>query len=73
MPRFALTPAEKAVNALLIQGLSNRSIAKELNLSVRTVESHISHSLLKTGCLNRVQLVLWLLKNTAHQSVRASR
>ena len=57
-----------AVNALLMQGLSNRSIAQELGLSVRTVESHVSHSLLKTGCLSRVQLVLWLLKNAPPQA-----
>jgi len=29
-----------------------------LHLSVRTVESHISSLLVKTGCRNRTQLVL---------------
>jgi DNA-binding NarL/FixJ family response regulator len=35
-----------------------REIAAALYLSVRTVESHISSLLAKTGCRNRTQLVL---------------
>lgn len=46
--------------AVLGQGASNREIASALYLSVRTVESHISSLLAKTGCRNRTQLVLRL-------------
>jgi DNA-binding NarL/FixJ family response regulator len=28
---------------------------------VRTIESHVSHALLKTGCRNRLELAMWLL------------
>jgi DNA-binding NarL/FixJ family response regulator len=45
----------------LLQGLSNRAIAAELLLSPRTVESHISRLLAKTGCHNRTQLLLWAM------------
>nr|WP_254940821.1 LuxR C-terminal-related transcriptional regulator [Cyanobium sp. Morenito 9A2] len=43
------------------EGLSNKAIAGRLYLSPRTVESHISHLLLKTGCGSRTQLLLWAM------------
>ena len=53
-----ISPAELRVLAVLRSGASNREIAAALYLSVRTVESHISSLLAKTGCRNRTQLVL---------------
>ena len=67
MDPCSLTTAEMAVNQLLLQGLSNKAIAKQLVLSVRTVESHVSRSLMKTGCSNRVQLLLWLMNHQEEQ------
>ncbi len=57
----ALTPAERRVLHLLKEGRSNKGIAAALTLSHRTVESHVSHLLAKTGCRNRSQLLLWAL------------
>ena len=57
-----ITPAEARVLAELRRGCSNRGIATTLVLSPRTVESHISNLLAKTGCGNRVQLLLWALE-----------
>jgi DNA-binding NarL/FixJ family response regulator len=54
-----ITPAEGLVLNVLCGGGSNRSIAAQLRLSPRTIESHISSLLEKTGCRNRTQLVLW--------------
>ena len=62
MTNFQLTPAEIGVLDLLLQGNSNRAIAEALVLSVRTVESHISSSLNKTGCRSRLQLSLWWMQ-----------
>jgi len=45
----------------LRRGLSNKAIAAELVLSPRTVESHMSHLLAKSGCCSRTQLLLWTL------------
>jgi DNA-binding NarL/FixJ family response regulator len=53
-----ISPAEQRVLRVLRSGASNREIAAALYLSVRTVESHISSLLTKTGCRNRTQLVL---------------
>jgi len=44
-----------------LKGLSNRAIAERLVLSHRTVECHISHALMKTGCNNRLELALWMI------------
>jgi DNA-binding NarL/FixJ family response regulator len=53
-----ISPAEQRVLEVLRSGASNREIAAALYLSVRTVESHISSLLAKTGCRSRTQLVL---------------
>ena len=58
-----LTPAEQRVSALLLQGLSNRAIAERLVISHRTVECHISRALRKSGCRNRLELALWLIRD----------
>lgn len=40
------------------RGLTNREIADQLYLSEATVKSHVAHILSKTGCRDRVQLVI---------------
>jgi DNA-binding NarL/FixJ family response regulator len=62
-PRLSepLTPAEQRVLAELRRGHSNKGIAASLVLSCRTVESHISQLLAKTGSHSRIQLLLWAL------------
>jgi DNA-binding NarL/FixJ family response regulator len=60
-PLGAITPAEQRVLAELLSGASNRSIASALVLSPRTVESHVSSLLAKTGCRSRMELLLWAL------------
>ena len=57
-----LTRAEIGVIQLLLQGLSNKAMAATLVVSIRTIESHISHALMKTGCRSRLELVLWWMR-----------
>ena len=61
-PEFArdeeLTDAEWRVAEAVARGLSNKEIAAELNLSLRTVEGHISRILDKKNLSNRVELAL---------------
>jgi DNA-binding NarL/FixJ family response regulator len=58
-----ITPAEIRVLKGICRGGSNRTIAANLRLSPRTVESHVSSLLEKTGCHNRTQLLLWAMEN----------
>lgn len=56
-----LTDAENRVALAVSRGLSNKEIAAELDISVRTVENHISHILDKKGFSNRVEIARYVL------------
>jgi DNA-binding NarL/FixJ family response regulator len=58
----ALTEAENRVAIAVSEGLSNKEIAAELEISVRTVENHISHILDKKGFSNRVEIARYVLR-----------
>jgi DNA-binding NarL/FixJ family response regulator len=45
---------------LVGDGLSNPAIASALFISVATVETHVSHILVKLGLDSRVQLASWI-------------
>ena len=60
-PYEALTSREDAVLALVCQGLSNASIGERLHVAESTVKSHVKTILGKTGCHNRVELVIYAL------------
>jgi len=55
-----LTEAEERVAWQVADGLSNKEIAARLSLSVRTVESHVSHILAKKGWSNRVEIARYV-------------
>lgn len=55
-PDEDFTPTESRVAHLVADGLSNKEIAAELGVSVRTVEGHISNILSKKGWSNRVEI-----------------
>jgi DNA-binding CsgD family transcriptional regulator len=51
-----LTPAERRVVELAADGLANKEIARDLFVSVRTVEVHLKHAYAKLGIRSRTQL-----------------
>ncbi|MEJ7862719.1 MAG: response regulator transcription factor, partial [Pyrinomonadaceae bacterium] len=51
----ALTETETRIAGAVSRGLSNKEIASEFNISVRTVEHHIRHILAKKNFSNRVE------------------
>jgi DNA-binding NarL/FixJ family response regulator len=53
-----LTEAEARIAGAVARGLSNKEIAQEFRLSVRTVEHHVRHILAKKNFSNRVELAL---------------
>jgi DNA-binding NarL/FixJ family response regulator len=58
-----LTPREEQVVALVAEGLGNRDIASELNLSEHTVKKYLFRIFDKLGVSSRVELVLYAVKN----------
>lgn len=56
-PRFALTPREFEVLALLSSGKSNIDIAEEMFISHRTISTHVSNILGKLNVPNRAAAV----------------
>ena len=59
-----LTEAEDRVALAVSRGLSNKEIAAELEISVRTVENHISHILEKKRFSNRVEIARYVLEHS---------
>lgn len=57
-----MTPREREVIDLISEGLSNKSIAARLHISVHTVKSHIRNIMEKLALHTRLQLAAW-----AHQ------
>jgi DNA-binding NarL/FixJ family response regulator len=57
-----LTPTELKVVQLVARGLANREIALQMNVSQRTIESHVSNMLGKTGLSNRTELARWAIE-----------
>jgi DNA-binding NarL/FixJ family response regulator len=53
-----LTPRQKDVLSLLLQGLPNKMIARELGLSAETVKDHVANVLRVLGVGSRTQAVL---------------
>jgi DNA-binding NarL/FixJ family response regulator len=59
-----LTEAEGRIALAVARGLSNKEIAAELNISVRTVENHISHILDKKNFSNRVEIARHVIERS---------
>ena len=57
-----LTERELEVLSLIAQGLSNREIAKELRISVKTVKTHVSNILGKLHVADRTQAAIYAIK-----------
>jgi DNA-binding NarL/FixJ family response regulator len=54
-----LTPREESVVRLVVQGMVNREIAEELQLSEHTVKNYLFRIFDKLGVSNRVELALY--------------
>src|SRR5215213_5250682 len=59
------TVSEMRIASLVAKGLSNKDIAAQLDVSVRTVEGHISNILSKKGWSSRFEIVRHILKQNS--------
>ncbi|GAA2763413.1 hypothetical protein GCM10010103_24540 [Streptomyces paradoxus] len=63
LPALALTPRQREVIARLAQGRTDREIATELRLSVRTVNAHVAQLLTRLSVRNRAEAVAWYVRS----------
>lgn len=59
-----LTPTELKVVQFVARGMANREIAEQMKVSQRTIESHVSNMLGKTGLHNRTELARWAIESS---------
>jgi len=67
-----LTKREEDLVRLVADGLSNRDIARQLNLSEHTVKNYIFRIFEKLGVYNRVELTLYALSKSRRAEISTS-
>ncbi len=60
-----LTDRERQVALLISQGLSNRAIGEQLEITTTTAARHVANIFVKLGFTSRTQVVAWVL-NSSH-------
>ncbi len=55
--KFSISPREREIISMIVQGYSNRMIGEKLFISAMTVKNHIYHIYQKTSAGNKVQLI----------------
>jgi DNA-binding NarL/FixJ family response regulator len=58
-PLAGLSPREREVLGLLLEGMPNKLIARQLGISEKTVKSHLTSVFRAIGVTDRVQAVIW--------------
>jgi DNA-binding NarL/FixJ family response regulator len=59
-PLAGISPREREVLALLLDGMPNKRIARRLEISEKTVKSHLTSIFREIGVTDRVQAILWV-------------
>ncbi|MFB6843542.1 LuxR C-terminal-related transcriptional regulator [Streptomyces sp. NPDC056373] len=73
LPALALTPRQREVIARLARGRTDREIATELHLSVRTVNAHVAQLLTRLGVRNRAEAVARYVRSVPEDGEGGSR
>jgi DNA-binding NarL/FixJ family response regulator len=63
IPSDRLTPREREIVQVIVEGKSNKEIAASLNISVKTVEAHRSHLMHKLNLSSVTELVRYAVRN----------
>lgn len=63
----SLTNREYEILSFIAKGLSNKLIARELNISDGTVKVHVKHLLKKLGLRSRVEAAVWMVNQQGNK------
>jgi DNA-binding NarL/FixJ family response regulator len=65
LPRTAhrLSPREREVLALVAEGLPNKTVARRLGISEKTVKTHLTSVFTTLGVTDRTSAALWAQRN----------
>lgn len=63
MERFGLTVREREITRLIVGGSSNKQVASDLSVSLRTIENHLRSIYSKVGVNTRSQLINQLCRD----------
>ena len=69
-PLAGVSPREREVFALLLEGMPNKLIARRLEISEKTVKSHLTSIFRQIGVTDRVQAILWVERNGLRGDLR---
>ncbi len=58
-----LTGREREILTLVVRGLANKQIARELGISEKTVKAHLTSAFSRIGVSDRTQAALWANRN----------
>ncbi|WP_372672714.1 LuxR C-terminal-related transcriptional regulator [Amycolatopsis kentuckyensis] len=72
-PPDGVTAREFEVAGLLAQGLSNEAIGAQLEMSRRTVSTHVSNLNKKLGTTSRIEIAAWHLRTGAEPATGSDR
>ena len=61
-----LSPQEKVILRCIIEGESNKCIARKINVTEATVKVHVKAILRKIRVQNRTQAAVWGMNNGCH-------
>lgn len=62
-----LTSREREVLNLVVEGRTNKEIARSLHVTERTVEQHLTHIYRKLGVSSRSEALIYVLRNNRQQ------
>ena len=70
-PLEGISAREREVLALLLDGMPNKLIARQLGISEKTVKSHLTSIFRRIGVTDRVQAVLWIERQGLRDSLES--
>ena len=63
----SLTRREKQILKYIAEGLSNKLIARKLDIAESTVKVHVKHLLKKLGLRSRVEAAIWMVERQSNK------